>query len=188
MKVPQCGRLRARLADVASLLLLLLLLLVQDLELQELLLLLQETHVGRVQGRFVAGVLLLVGGHVLVVLELLHSRLGVFVALFAPVLRGGAGSGLALLRGAPGGNTCGGGRTNRYSGQEKSESPIQNVLGSNPRCLQCTCVATCAAFLSRIPHVYFFINAMHLIITASGPGLKCVLNSVIVTSEGPTGG
>jgi len=78
-------------------LLLLLLLLVQDLELQDLLLLLQEAPVGRVQGSPVAGLLLLVGGDVLVVLQLLHAGLGVFAAFLAPVSLPAARPGLALL-------------------------------------------------------------------------------------------
>lgn len=88
--IAQRGRLLDGLADVA-------LLLVQDLELQELLLLLQEAHVGRVQGSPVAGVLLLVGWDVLVVLELLHARLGVFAAFLASVFLTAARPGLALL-------------------------------------------------------------------------------------------
>lgn len=58
-----------------------LLLLAQDLQLQELLLLLQEARVGRIH-RHVVGLLLLVWGDVLVVLQLFHPRLDLF-ALFA---------------------------------------------------------------------------------------------------------
>lgn len=58
-----------------------LLLLAQDLKLQELLLLLQQVGIGRVHGHLV-GLLLLVGGDILMVLQLLHPWLGLF-ALFA---------------------------------------------------------------------------------------------------------
>ena len=61
-----------------------LLVLGEDRQLEGLLLLVKEAGVGRVHGRLV-GLLLLVGGDVLVVLELLHARLGLF-ALFAAAL------------------------------------------------------------------------------------------------------
>lgn len=64
----------------------LLLLLADDLQPQEELLLLQEAGVRRVHGRL-AGLLLLVRGDVLVVLELLHPRLRLFALLTAALLR-----------------------------------------------------------------------------------------------------
>lgn len=60
---------------------LLLLLLAQDLKVEELLLLLQETGVRRVHWHFTE-LLLLVGGNILMILQLFHPRLGLF-ALFA---------------------------------------------------------------------------------------------------------
>lgn len=65
-----------------------LLLLAQDLQLEEELLLLQEPSVRRVHGGL-AGIVLLVWGDVLVVLELLHPGFGFFALLAAALLRGG---------------------------------------------------------------------------------------------------
>lgn len=66
----------------------LLLLLAEDLQLEEELLLLQEPSVRGVHGRF-AGLVLLVWGNVLVVLELFHPGFGLFALLAAAFLRGG---------------------------------------------------------------------------------------------------
>lgn len=65
-----------------------LLLLAQDLQLEEELLLLQEPGIRGVHGGL-AGVVLLVWGNVLVVLELLHPGFGLFALLAAALLRGG---------------------------------------------------------------------------------------------------
>ena len=72
----------------------LLLLLTDDLQLQEELLLLEEPGVGRVHG-LLAGLLLLVRGNVLVVLELLDARLGLLALLAAALVPWHLG--LALL-------------------------------------------------------------------------------------------
>lgn len=64
-----------------------LLLLAEDLQLEEELLLLQEACVARVHGGF-AGLVLLVWGDVLVVLELLHPGLRLFTLLATALLRG----------------------------------------------------------------------------------------------------
>lgn len=70
-----------RQGRLVAVLLLLLLLLVQDLKLQELLLLLQETGISRVHQHFME-FLLLVRGDVLMVLQFFHTWFGLF-ALFA---------------------------------------------------------------------------------------------------------
>lgn len=62
-----------------------LLLLAEDLQLEKELLLLQEPSVRRVHGGFV-GIVLLVWGDVLVVLELLHPGFGLFTLLAAALL------------------------------------------------------------------------------------------------------
>lgn len=64
-----------------------LLLLAEDLQLEKELLLLQEPRVGRVHGGFV-GLVLLVWGNVLVVLELLHPGLRLFTLLATALLCG----------------------------------------------------------------------------------------------------
>lgn len=64
-----------------------LLLLAEDLQLEKELLLLQEPCVRRVHGGF-AGLVLLVWGNVLVVLEFLHPGLGLFTFLAAALLCG----------------------------------------------------------------------------------------------------
>lgn len=70
-----------------------LLLLAEDLELQELLLLLQEAGVRRVH-RHLVELLLLVGRDVLMVLQLLHPRLGLFAPLAAVFIDGQLGQAL----------------------------------------------------------------------------------------------
>lgn len=64
-----------------------LLLLAEDLQLEKELLLLQEPRVRRVHGGFV-GLVLLVWGNVLVVLELLHPGLRLFTLLATALLCG----------------------------------------------------------------------------------------------------
>lgn len=64
-----------------------LLLLAEDLQLEKELLLLQEACIRRVHGGF-AGLVLLVWGNVLVVLELLHPGFGLFTLLAAALFCG----------------------------------------------------------------------------------------------------